>query len=105
VKSAPAIGKPAVKAILELGCTSIEEIQDQAYMSVLSFTGMRNHDLHGVKSKNIVFVRCIYANSPLHIDFKLETRKNDRSGQGSKTNLTYSLRKNIFMYVLLFCYY
>jgi len=71
-----------VKAISERVCFNIEEIQDQAYMSVLSFTRIRNLDL---KSKNIVFERCIDALSPRHIEFKLETSKNDRAG--NKFNL------------------
>jgi len=40
-------------------CSTIDEIQDRSYMSVISFTGMRNKDLHGIKSRNIIFERCV----------------------------------------------
>ena len=43
-----------------------------------SFTGMCNKNLHGVKSRNIIFERCVDINLPRYIDFKLEASKNDR---------------------------
>jgi hypothetical protein len=83
---------------MELPCATIEEIQDRAYMCVILFTGMRTRDVHSVKSKNVIFVACTVETCPRHIDFRLDTSKNDRAGEGSKTNLTYSLRE-LFTYI------
>ena len=105
VQSAPVLGQPCVKANLELECLNIEEIQDRAFMCIILFTGMRNKDIHSVKSKNVAFVPGIDSKCPRHIDFKLNASKNDRSGQGSRANLTYSLRKLLYhieIYDLLF---
>ena len=84
-----------MKAILEL---PIEEIQDRAYMYVLLFMSIRTKDVHSVKSRNVMLVQCTDENYPRSIDFRLEARKNDRAGIGSKINLTYSLRE-FFTYI------
>ena len=54
-KPAPALEKASLKSIIELDCTSIEDIQDRAYMCLVMFTGMRNNDVHGIKSKKYCF--------------------------------------------------
>jgi hypothetical protein len=74
-QSAPVLRKPSFKAIMELPCATIEEIQDRAYMCVILFTGMRTRDVHSVKSKNVIFVACTVETCPRHIDFRLDTSK------------------------------
>ena len=92
--SASSFGPNQIKFILEMDCTSIQDIQDKAFMCVTIFSGMRTQGVHEVYSKDVI-LKCasLETRTPRYVELTTMTSKTDRSGVGDAEGRRHRVRK------------